>query len=43
MVSIETADGIIITIPLLDAICIEMDEEKKIISGRAFDIFAVRE
>ncbi len=41
MVKLSTMDGIKIQIPLMDLIQVEMDEGKKIIAGRSFDIFGV--
>lgn len=39
VIEIETADGTVIAIPLLDAVCVEIDTGKKVFSGRVFDIF----
>ncbi|SEM99488.1 hypothetical protein [Lihuaxuella thermophila] len=40
MINMETVDGTVIVIPLLDAVCVEIDAGTKIFSGRVFDIFA---
>lgn len=39
MVQLSTIDGTEIQLPLMDLIQVEMDEGKKIIAGRSFDIF----
>lgn len=39
MVHLSTGDGVEIQLPLMDVIQVEMDDGKKIITGRSFDIF----
>ncbi|SDY35819.1 hypothetical protein [Thermoactinomyces sp. DSM 45892] len=35
-----TLDGDTIKIPLLDVMCVQMDEHTQIVSGKSYDIFA---
>jgi hypothetical protein len=39
MVKLSTGDGLEIQLPLIDVIQVEMEDGKKIITGRSFDIF----
>jgi hypothetical protein len=39
IVFIETVEGVVVRIPFLDIVSIELEEGRKLISGRVFDIF----
>jgi hypothetical protein len=39
IVFIETAEGVVVRIPFLDLIAVELEEGRKVISGRVLDIF----